>query len=169
MSRAETIRPATTADLPAIRALLVETWHATYDNLYGAKRVTEITDDWHSLENLAVQLGREGAVFLVAVTERGIDGTSLARIRSNGQVMLDRLYVRPAAQGQGIGQRLLAATLARFAADSIIQLEVEPQNVAAIRFYERQGFVTVSRTADCGGAGSAITANIMERRSAPAT
>ena len=166
MSRAETIRPATMADLPAVRALLVETWHATYDNLYGAKRVTEITDDWHSLANLAVQLGREGAVFLVAVTEGGIDGTSLARATGKGPVMLDRLYVRPAAQGQGIGQKLLAATLARFPSGSTIRLEVEPQNLAAIRFYEFQGFVTVSSTPDCGGAGSAIIASIMERSAA---
>jgi ribosomal protein S18 acetylase RimI-like enzyme len=163
MPTADTIRPATTADLPAIRALLVETWHATYDNLYGARRVTEITDDWHSLKNLSVQLGREGTVFLVAVMESGIIGTSLARAKDNGQVMLDRLYVRPAMQGQGIGQKLLEATLARFPANSIIRLEVEPQNVTAIRFYERQGFVTVSCKTDCGGAGSAIAASIMER------
>jgi ribosomal protein S18 acetylase RimI-like enzyme len=167
MSMDSTIRPATVVDLPAIRALLVETWHATYDNLYGAKRVTEITDDWHSRANLAVQLGREGTVFLVAVTANGIDGTSLARTKGNGQVMLDRLYVRPAAQGQRIGQRLLEATLARFPAGSTVQLEVEPQNIAAIRFYQRRGFVTVSSTPDCGGAGSAISASIMQRLPGP--
>lgn len=167
MSRADTIRLATAGDLPAVRALLVETWHATYDNLYGAKRVSEITDDWHSLANLAVQLEREGAVFLVAVTGNGIDGTSLARATGNGQVMLDRLYVRPAAQGRGIGRHLLEATLASFPAGSNFRLEVEPQNVAAILFYERQGFATVGGTPDCGGSGSAITAGIMERRPPP--
>ena len=35
------IRPAAPADLPAVRALLVETWHDTYDALLGAERVTE--------------------------------------------------------------------------------------------------------------------------------
>lgn len=160
------IRPATIADLPAIRALLVETWHATYDNLYGAARVTEITDDWHSLVNLAVQLGREGSVFLVAELGQAIHATSLARAKAGGEVMLDRLYVRPAVQGQGIGRRLLEATLERFSADSTVQLEVEPRNVAAIRFYARHGFVVVGGTLDCGGAGSAISARIMARHGA---
>ncbi len=61
------IRDAEAADLPAVRALLVETWHATYDGIYGWQRVAEITNAWHSLENLGAQLGRENGAFLVAL------------------------------------------------------------------------------------------------------
>ena len=61
------IRDAEAADLPAVRALLVETWHATYDGIYGWQRVAEITNAWHSLENLKAQLGRDEGVFLVAL------------------------------------------------------------------------------------------------------
>ena len=43
------VRSASERDLAAVRALLVETWHATYDPIYGAERVTAITDDWHSM------------------------------------------------------------------------------------------------------------------------
>lgn len=39
------VRTASERDVPAIRALLVETWHDT-DAIYGAAKVTEITDDW---------------------------------------------------------------------------------------------------------------------------
>ncbi|TIV74013.1 MAG: GNAT family N-acetyltransferase, partial [Mesorhizobium sp.] len=46
------VRTASERDLVAVRALLVETWHATYDAIYGAERVTAITDDWHSIASL---------------------------------------------------------------------------------------------------------------------
>ena len=38
------VRSAGERDLAAVRELLVETWHATYDPIYGAERVTAITD-----------------------------------------------------------------------------------------------------------------------------
>lgn len=160
---AERIRKATTADLPAIRQLLVETWHATYDNIYGAKRVTEITDDWHSLSNLAVHLERATSVFLLAETGHGVEGTSLARDLGNDLVMLDRLYIKPQSHRRGLGRALLAATLAHFPHAQTVRLEVEPQNTNAVQFYLRQGFAVVSTTSDCGGRGAAISARIMER------
>lgn len=46
------VRTASERDLVAIRALLVETWHATYDAIYGAAKETEITDEWHSIASL---------------------------------------------------------------------------------------------------------------------
>jgi hypothetical protein len=46
------VRSASERDLAEVRALLVETWHATYDAIYGDERVTEITDDWPSLASL---------------------------------------------------------------------------------------------------------------------
>ena len=39
------VRTASARDLPAIRALLVATWHDTYDGIYGVERVTAITDE----------------------------------------------------------------------------------------------------------------------------
>ena len=73
------IRDAEAADLPAVRALLVETWHATYDGIYGWQRVAEITNAWHSLENLKAQLGRDEGVFLVALVGEEIVATASAR------------------------------------------------------------------------------------------
>ena len=46
------VRTASRNDLPAIRNILVETWHATYDDIYGVARVNEICENWHSLEAL---------------------------------------------------------------------------------------------------------------------
>jgi ribosomal protein S18 acetylase RimI-like enzyme len=156
------IREVAPGDLPRVRELLVETWHATYDAIYGRKRVTEITDDWHSVENLTVQMLGSSTVFLVAETASGIDATSLARDKGHGIVMLERLYVRLSRHGHGLGTELLNATLDRFAEAALVRLEVEAQNKRAIDFYSRHGFAIADRT-DHGGGMSSIVAHVMER------
>lgn len=134
------IRDAEAADLPAVRALLVDTWHATYDGIYGWQRVAEISNAWHSLESLAAQLGRESGVFLVGLNGEEIIATSSARLEQDRAAMLTRLYVLPAWQGIGVGRTLLQVTLACFPQAPVARLEVESQNEPAIAFYERMGF-----------------------------
>jgi ribosomal protein S18 acetylase RimI-like enzyme len=134
------IRDALAADLPAVRGLLVETWHATYDGIYGWQRVAEITNAWHSLENLGSQLEREGETFLIALVGEEIVATSSARLERDRAALLTRLYVLPAYQGIGIGRTLLQVTLAHFPQAPVARLEVESQNEPAITFYERMGF-----------------------------
>jgi ribosomal protein S18 acetylase RimI-like enzyme len=134
------IRDAEAADLPAVRALLVETWHATYDGIYGWRRVAEITNAWHSLENLSQQLGRESGAFLVGLVGDELVATSSARLERDRAALLTRLYVLPQYQGVGIGRTLLQVTLACFPQAPVARLEVESQNEPAIAFYERMGF-----------------------------
>jgi ribosomal protein S18 acetylase RimI-like enzyme len=134
------IRDAEAADLPAVRALLVETWHATYDGIYGWQRVAEITNAWHSLDNLGAQLAREGGAFLVGLVGEEIVATASARLEPDRAALLTRLYVLPAWQGVGIGRTLLQVALACFPRAPVARLEVESQNEPAIAFYERMGF-----------------------------
>lgn len=134
------IRDAQPADLPAVRGLLVETWHATYDGIYGWQRVAEITNAWHSLENLSAQLGRDSGAFLVALVGEEIIATSSARLERDHAALLTRLYVLPRYQGIGVGRTLLQVTLACFPQAPVARLEVESQNEPAIAFYERMGF-----------------------------
>jgi ribosomal protein S18 acetylase RimI-like enzyme len=133
------IRDAEAADLPAVRALLVETWHATYDGIYGWQRVAEITNAWHSLENLQAQLAR-GEVFLIGLLGEELVATASARLERDRAALLTRLYVLPTRQGVGIGRTLLQVTLACFPNAPVVRLEVESQNEPAIAFYERMGF-----------------------------
>lgn len=134
------IRDVEAADLPAVRGLLVETWHATYDGIYGWQRVAEITNAWHSLENLGAQLGRDEAAFLVALVGEEIIATASARLEPDRAALLTRLYVLPQYQGVGVGRTLLQVTLACFPQAPVARLEVESQNEPAIAFYERMGF-----------------------------
>ena len=130
------VRTAGERDLAAIRALLVETWHATYDALYGAARVTEITDAWHSIASLKARLTKPNSEFLVADDGKRIGGVAFAEgIGGGEEVVLKQLYVLPALQDRGIGGMLL---------DEIIESFPEAR---AIAFYEANGFV---RSGDAG-------------------
>ena len=157
------IRDATSADLSAVRALLVETWHATYDGIYGWRRVAEITNAWHSLDALAAQLGRESGVFLVALIGEEVVGTASARSEPDHAALLTRLYVLPARQGEGIGRTLLQVALACFPDAPVARLEVESQNELAIAFYERMGFF-LQRQARFDGREDTPNTLIMARR-----
>ncbi len=160
-----TIRPATPADLPAIRDCLVATWHATYDHIDGPEAVTRVTDVWHAVDVLARQLDQPGYCFQLAETATGqVVATSLAMLQSDGvTVALSRLYILPAYQRVGLGSRLLRATLAPFPGAKVVSLEVAPENTAAIAFYERHGFTQVAETQNCGNPGSGIAALIYQK------
>lgn len=157
------VRTASERDLAAVRALLVETWHATYDAIYGAQRVIEITDDWHSIASLKARLTRPNSEFLVADDGKRIGGMAFAAATTDAKiVLLNQLYVLPACQRQGIGQALLDEVEASFPEANTLRVEVEEANVPAIAFYRSKGFLPAGSTADCGG-GSGLPALIFEK------
>src|SRR6187401_3219038 len=123
------VRSASERDLAQVRALLVETWHATYDTIYGAARVTSITDDWHSMASLKARLTRQNSEFLVADDGKELGGMAFAVADGDGKVLaLNQLYVRPVHQGRGIGGMLLDEMLTSFPNAETARLEVEEAN-----------------------------------------
>ena len=158
------VRTAGERDLAAIRALLVETWHATYDAIYGAEKVTEITDEWHSVASLKARLTKPNIEFLVADDGKRIGGVAFAEaIDGDEVIMLKQLYVLPSLQGRGIGGMLLDEVIESFPEARRIRLEVEEKNTRAVAFYEANGFRPAGSTADCGG-NSGLPALILEKR-----
>jgi ribosomal protein S18 acetylase RimI-like enzyme len=158
------VRTASERDLAAVRALLVETWHATYDAIYGAGRVTEITDDWHSIASLKARLARPNSEFLVADDGKTIGGMAYAAATTDAKlVMLHQLYVHPAFQGKGVGRTLLHEIEDSFPDARTLRLEVEAENASALAFYRANGFAQAGETANCGGPQSGIPAMVLEK------
>jgi ribosomal protein S18 acetylase RimI-like enzyme len=141
------IRTASERDLEAVRALLVETWHATYDPLYGAAGVTEISERWHSVVWLKQLMRRPRSEFIVADTGSELAGMAYAAIKDSdsGLVEVAELDVRPAMQGKGVGRMLLAELEESFWDCRLMRLEVEEKNGKALDFYRSGGFVEVQR------------------------
>jgi putative acetyltransferase len=88
------------------------------------------------LPGVTVFVARDGgeALGMAALVERG-DGTA----------ELKRMFVPPAARGRGIASDLIVAVEAHALAGGIhlIQLETGPLQEAAIRLYERSGFLLI--------------------------
>jgi ribosomal protein S18 acetylase RimI-like enzyme len=140
------VRTATEADLAAVNRLLVETWHDTYDSLLGAEKVTQITNAWHAIAKLAEQIAVPDSSFLVAEEKGNIVGHAVGHVRPHHEMMLARLYVLPAHQRRGIGARLLSELVARPPGCARIVADVEPDNVKAVSFYRRHGFIVESES-----------------------
>lgn len=159
------VRTASERDVEPVRKLLADTWHATYDAIYGAGRVDEIITSWHRSENIRANINKKDGEFLVADDGRRLGGMGFAAMSPTmtKTAVLHQLYVHPTCQNEGIGRDIFAELETCFPDAEIFRLEVEPKNVRAISFYNRLGFAEVDRTANCGGGNSGIEAIIMEK------
>ncbi len=158
------VRRASAGDLDAVRQLLRETWHATYDATMGVEAVDDITSRWHCEENLKRQMNDPQGCFLVAENADGtIVGHAGAAIRSDDVKSLSRLYVLPEQQRSGAGAALLAAVIEWAGRGAAIELEVETANTAAISFYRKHGFASDGKQVQCGGDPVAGPAIVMKR------
>src|SRR5688572_29134714 len=106
---AATLRPATSGDLSALRAIYV--WHV----LNGAASFEEVPPDQEEFERRWRHVTELGLPYLVACDESGLLGYAYAgpyRPRSAYRFTVeDSIYLDPSATGRGIGRRLLTAVI----------------------------------------------------------
>lgn len=158
------VRTAGERDVAPIRSLLAETWHATYDAIYGRAKVDALLADWHSVEAVRARVTQPGSEFLVADDGKAIAGVAFATYDADTKkVTLHQLYVRPEMQGHGVGGLLLDEIEGAFPEAGTVRLEVEPANVKGVAFYVGQGFAKVGETSACGRPDSGIPADVYER------
>jgi ribosomal protein S18 acetylase RimI-like enzyme len=126
------IRPATSADAESLAALEAEAFET----------------DRISRRSFRTLIERPTAVTLVAVDGATLLGYVMILFRSGtGMARLYSLAVRPAAQGRGVGRRLLeAAEQAAEGHDRLfLRLEVREGHTAAIGLYESAGYRRIGR------------------------
>lgn len=120
------------ADVPEALDLWVATWTAAYPDIdFEARR------SWF-IEHVR-QLQREGAVCTVAV-----QGTCMAGLLviDPGRGYLDQILVGRAHQGSGLANVLMGE--AKRISPRGFALDVNADNLRAIRFYERHGLRRIS-------------------------
>ena len=124
-----TLRPYAAADEDAAIELWRRTWQLAYPRINFNERVDWWRQRWrHELvpaATITVAETDEGMVGFVTVDPRTFD--------------LDQLVVAPEAWGQGVAASLLAE--AKRISPAGLDLHVNTDNLRAIRFYERQGFI----------------------------
>ena len=125
------LRRAESSDVEAIAEVYLASFRATYDFPLAHTDVQVrrwLADVVLPTEEVWIAAGPEGEV--VAIMALTSD-------------MVDQLYVAPGWTGNGIGGRLLA--LAKTQRPSGLDLYTFLTNTGARRFYERNGFVEISR------------------------
>lgn len=160
------VRTASERDVEPVRALLDETFHASYDAFYGADKVRKMVEGWNSVSAIRSRIGKPGAEFLVADNGKEIGGIGYAAMYAKmaKTVMLHQLYVRPSRQNEGIGRDIFAELETCFPDAEIMRVEVALQNVRAMSFYRRLGLIEVDRMEEWGAPNSGLPAIIMEKR-----
>lgn len=137
------IRPAVTGDIPLIRKMADVAFRHTYGPILTPQQIDYMMDWMYSEESLRRQMtGEQNAFFLY-------EGKGYVSIRPDGEAdgvsrfHLEKLYVLPQYQGQGIGKFLLEAAVghARTLAggDVRVELNVNRHN-PAVGFYRKMGF-----------------------------
>lgn len=131
------LRPRVGDDWPSILDVWVASWRATYPEIdFDARR------DW--LVRHICELEDVGAVTLCLFDAEPTLAGFVVINPADG--WLDQICVAPDRFGAGLGASLLSA--ARNVSPSVIRLDVNADNLRAIRFYERDGFSRVGRGAN---------------------
>jgi GNAT superfamily N-acetyltransferase len=141
------IRPAQIPrDLPDIRRLWLEyvTWaNAELETQYGfVESAVELVE--HDLATIDRYMPPAGALLLLFDGEVAIGTVALRRLDEHG-AELKRMYVQPSYRGAGLGQALLAETMAtaRGAGFRRIRLDSPAFMTAAHRLYRAHGFLDI--------------------------
>ncbi len=151
------------ADADAVGALAREVWQATYPALIPQAQIDAMLADRYAPERMREQLddprqawwGMRRGDALVGFAHAVLEGTACK---------LDKLYVHPDSQRQGIGAALLraVASWARQQRARCLRLQVNRGNTQAIAAYRKYGFrIAESRVFDIGG-GFVMDDHVME-------
>ena len=125
--------------------MLSYTWVDTYKNFYSKTTIKKVTNVWHSIKNLSQQTKNPKFYFAVAKIDKGkIIGLITVRKVNDNTIFMQRLYVHPKYQRQGVGKKLMDKSVKYFSAKKI-KLEVEERNVKGISFYMKNGFKKIGK------------------------
>jgi diamine N-acetyltransferase len=136
-------RPWAREDLPAIQALLLETWLDAYAPFIPREDVSGYLRQHYSLPKLEALFVDADVSGLLAEVDGAVAGyAKLYHARAEQRFYMHQLYVLPSQQGLGLGHSLMARAEQRaleLRADRI-WLGVMVQNARAVAWYQKMGY-----------------------------
>ena len=146
------IRTASKDDINAIHDLLIETWHAVFDDLVGREEVDRRISHDYTPDILKKMLSRPASEFIVADDGELLHGVAYAAqgaVKGDSEIALVfHLCVKPESQGQGIGQRLLIELEEAFPAARKIRISLNKKDERAQKFFKEQGYKRLGKNSD---------------------
>lgn len=152
------LRPATSADIPALARLGRDSFVAKFAHLYRPEDLAEFLEATHSESAVAAELANPERLYCVIerANEDGGELIAYAKLslacgwpehaRGKNAIEIKQFYTAPGLSGQGIGARLMDWALGEAQARGAdeIQLSVWSENFGAQKFYARYGFAKVA-------------------------
>ncbi|HEX6794298.1 MAG TPA: GNAT family N-acetyltransferase [Casimicrobiaceae bacterium] len=161
-----TIAAAGAGDIAVIQTLAHEIWRRHYPGIIGDAQIDYMLARGYNDEALGRYLTTVGSGLALAIRDEDAVGfIGWYRLEARPAMKLDKLYVRPEYHGEGIGRLLIEHVVAkaRAAGCTAVTLNVNRNNVNAVRAYERCGFAIRERGDFPIGNGFVMEDFIMER------
>ena len=154
MADSITIRPATLQDAESVAQLSAQTFREAFAKDSKAEDIDAYITDTFAIARIQTELSNSESWFLLAFSEKAQALIGYAKLRAGTiepcvtgplPVELERLYIIQAMIGEGVGAKLIQASLNRAKAlgYKTIWLGVWEHNLRAIAFYKRWAFETV--------------------------
>ena len=143
------IRPCRPEDLEDLRRVSTETYEATFRGMTSEKTMDAYLGAAFSRDRLRDELANRCCRFFFLVCGGEISGylkvneaPAQTDLNDPDSLEIERLYIRAAFQGQGLGTTLIdhAVLSARGCNKRFIWLGVWQKNTRAIAFYRKMGF-----------------------------
>jgi ribosomal protein S18 acetylase RimI-like enzyme len=142
------------ADLPFLQEISKRTFYDSFAALNTAENMKFHLDNHFTQEKITAEILNRDSKFFFAIHDRKpvgylkINQGAAQTVLPNDQaVEIERIYVDRLLKGNGIGKIFIskAVELANASRAKYLWLGVWEQNEPAIRFYEKNGFVTFSK------------------------
>lgn len=159
------IRPVTPPDIPAISALAREIWQASYPGIITQEQIDFMLEQRYGHERLYDDLEDADKWLDQAFDGERRVGFAFCEIYK-GEFKLDKLYIHPDVQRQGVGGQLIAhvAARAKKLGYPVVILAVNKRNEKAINSYMKYGFVIREAIVDDIGQGYVMDDFVMEKK-----
>lgn len=140
------LSPAGSAQIPLIQEIAQKTWPSTFGAILSREQLAYMMKRMYSTASLSQQM-QDGHRFLIAYQAGKIQGFTSFEVnyRETDHLKIHKLYLLPAAQGKGTGEKILIDLERRAykASQKALELNVNKYNRSAIQFYFKMGFEIV--------------------------
>jgi ribosomal protein S18 acetylase RimI-like enzyme len=137
------LREAKVEDAEEIEKAARESWLDAYEGIHTEEALNEIRekDQILSMKTLKDTITDNSTIFLVVEKEGEIKGEMILRDNRDNYFQLKSAYVKPEAQGKGIGTALVKKAEEKLPETvEVLKASVLKENSEAVKFYKSKGF-----------------------------
>ena len=159
------VNPIVDEEIELLKKLAETIWPSTYQNIITQRQMLYMIDRSYNPAVLKVQLAQGGKIW-VAKHKDQIIGYAHIQPESSVKAKVDKLYVLPEYQNQGVGKQLMEI-IDHYATVNLIQrviLRVNKLNSKAIKAYLKYGFRITESVIQDIGSGFVMDDYIMEKQ-----